>query len=51
MTPEWCRDLLLKVTDRIDNEEIAGLVFASGLIISDHWFRLEERIATWLGYC
>lgn len=38
------RDALFGATSFIHNEEAAGLVFGVGLVISDHVFRVVERV-------
>ena len=48
MTEAWeaaeeiARDLLMCATSLIKDEEIAGLVFGAGLIVSDHAFNLAK---------
>jgi hypothetical protein len=39
---EIARDLLMCATSLIKDEEIAGLVFGAGLIVSDHAFNLAK---------
>ena len=41
---EVVREVLVKVTGLVDNEEIAGIMFATGLVITDHVFNILERL-------
>ena len=41
------RDLLFDATGHIPNEAVAGVVFAAGLIVTDHIFNLSE-VTQWL---
>lgn len=41
---EAVREALVNVTGLIDNEEIAGALFATGLVITDHVFNILERL-------
>lgn len=41
MTPEWFREVLLRVTD-VGGKDLSGLLFGIGLVISDHVFNLFD---------
>lgn len=49
ITQDEMREILVDLTGRIDNEEIAGILFAVGLILTDHVYNIVERFESWIG--
>ena len=41
---EDVRELLVRLTDRVDNEQIAGILFAVGLIVTDHVYNMMKGL-------
>lgn len=41
---EDVREVLVRLTDRVDNEQLADILFAVGLIVTDHVYNINRRL-------
>lgn len=47
-TEDGVRDVLSRVTGLIPNEQLAGVLFAAGLILADHALNILGGVQRWL---